>query len=79
MPTCSATLHYELQERVALASGRPCEIVERDDVLARHHQDVLGSLGVDVAKGDEISVFENDVARDLPAGDPTEYAVVHGG
>ena len=39
---------------------------------------VLGSLGVDITKGDESLVFEHYPGGDPPIGDPTEYAVVHG-
>jgi len=69
--------HDELQERIAQGSFPACKLVQRDHVLPRHHQDVLGCYGVDVAERHEIGVFQNDIAGDLPAGDPTEYAVVH--
>lgn len=71
--------HHESQQRAAQSVRTTLEIVERDDVLAWHHQDMLRRLGVEVTEGYEISIFENDGARDLPPRDPTEYAVVHGG
>jgi hypothetical protein len=49
--------HHELQQGMALATLPEIELVERGDVVSRHNQDVLGSFGVEVAKGDEIPVF----------------------
>ena len=48
-------------------------------MFAGDDEDVLRSLRVDVSKGDESVVFQHYLGGDLPAGDPTEYAVVHGG
>ena len=72
-------VHYELKEGLALAPASTVEIVQGDDVLSRDHQYVLGSLRVEIAESNEESVFENDGAGDLPTGDPTKCAVVHGG
>ncbi len=72
-------LDDELQKQVTGVSRPALQIVERGDVLARDHQDVLCGLGVDITESDEAGVFEHDITGDVPPGDPTENAVVHGG
>ena len=69
---------YELEKGMTLAGLPAIQIVERSDVLARHHQHVLSSLWVDVAKSNEGIILRDNLAGNGPTGNPTEYAVFHG-
>jgi hypothetical protein len=45
-------------ERIrALGGVKAPQLVQRDDVFPRHYEHMLGGLGVEVTKGDEIRVF----------------------
>jgi hypothetical protein len=50
------------------------EVIGRCNVLLGDEQDVDGGLGVDVRKGEDMIVLEQDFSLDLPVGDPAEKA-----
>ena len=52
------------------------ELIQRWHVLARDDEHVRGRLRVDVAKGEAIVGFRDDLRRDLAADDPAEKTIV---
>ena len=48
-------------------------------MLARDHQDVYRSLGIDVTESNGKLTFEDNVRRDVTGGDAAKETVRHGG
>lgn len=63
------------EKRLVAAPGKPDS---RDDPF-RHHQNVQGGLGGNVAEGEALIVLVNDLRRDLPVTDFLKKCLVgHG-
>src|SRR6185503_2728921 len=63
-------------ERQTADHRRVLRVVERRDMLARHHQHVHRRLRVDVAKRDAVRILPNELRGDLVAYDAAEETVV---